>query len=89
MSRIVLTIPDTYIEELNQTAKEEARSRSEIIREYVRAGMEARKRDKEFRKRQDQAFKTMDEIRESTKGKPHVNSTEIIRAMRGPIGKQT
>lgn len=87
MSRIILTMPDRYIEELDQTSKEESRSRSEIIREYIRAGMEARKKDKEFREHQDRAFKSMDEIRESTKGHWHGDSTEIIRAMRGPIGK--
>ncbi len=87
MSRIVLTMPDAYISELDQTAKEESRSRSEIIREYIRAGIEERKNEKELKARRKQAGKIMDEIRESTKGHWHGDSTEIIRAMRGPIGK--
>ncbi len=86
-TRVLITMPDNILNDLDEEAKLDSRSRSELVREAVRAFIETRRNEREFKKRQDQAFKTMDEIRESTKGKPHVNSTEIIRAMRGPIGK--
>ncbi len=86
MSRIIVTVPDSYIENLDQEAKEEHKSRSELIREAIRHHIEEKRVWEERKKRRERAFREMDRIRATTKGSDF-DSTDFIRRWRHRLDK--
>lgn len=87
MSRIIVTIPDKLIKGLDQEAKKEQRSRSELVREFIRAGLQNRREEAAFRARQTEAFRTMDELRAKTVGSGFSGS-EFIKQWRYRLAKE-
>jgi metal-responsive CopG/Arc/MetJ family transcriptional regulator len=79
MSRVIVTIPDQLLNTLDQEAKKEARTRSEVVREAIRSYIEQKKEEAEFRARQAEAFRHMDEARKKTAGSDFSGSDFIIK----------
>lgn len=84
--KIIISIPDELLEDIDATAKEEHRSRSELIRESARrylAERSAKRRpidDPKIR----EALETIDEI--SKKMTAKWDSADVIRKMRDSGG---
>ncbi|MFQ6082022.1 MAG: CopG family ribbon-helix-helix protein [Candidatus Aminicenantia bacterium] len=83
MSKVMISISDEFLKQVDQLAKKEHRSRSELIRQALREYL-LKKRitypcpidNPKVR----EALKSMEELRHSWKGK--WDSTEVIRKMR-------
>jgi len=81
VNRFLVSMPDSYIKDLDRQAKQESRSRSDIIRELVKDHFERRKQEKEVEKRREAARRDMDRIRALTKGSGFSGS-DFIREWR-------
>ncbi len=79
MSRVILTIPDQLLSSLDNEAKKEARTRSEVIREAIRSYIEQKKEEKDFRARQAAAFRHIEEARKKTVGSGFSGSDFVIK----------
>jgi Arc/MetJ-type ribon-helix-helix transcriptional regulator len=80
MAKVMISLPDEFLYEIDDAAKSEHRTRSELIREAIR---EYLRKSKEYKTpiddpRVKQAFESLRSIR--WKGK--FDSTKIIRKMR-------
>lgn len=87
MSKVMISIPDELLSLIDETAKEEHRSRSEFLREAVRAYLEMKRTPLKLPRNKDpqilQAIKIQNEIaqKDST---PDWNSVQEIRRWRNP-----
>jgi Arc/MetJ-type ribon-helix-helix transcriptional regulator len=80
MAKVMISLPERFLSEIDKAARSEQRTRSELIREALRAYLHG---DKRFAKPIDnphvqEAFKTL----RSLTWKEKFDSTEIIRTMR-------
>jgi len=80
MGKVMISVPDEFLSEVDEVAKAEHRTRSELIREalreYVRKGKEYKRPIDNPRVRE--AFEGL----RSIKWKGKFDSTEIVRKMR-------
>jgi metal-responsive CopG/Arc/MetJ family transcriptional regulator len=81
MSRIILSLPESYVAALDNQAKEESRSRTDIIRELVRGHIEAAEERRQLTKQRSDASRMMDKIRANTAGSDY-SASEFVRAWR-------
>ena len=80
MAKIMISIPDPFLSEIDKTAKDEHRSRSELIRNALRIYLS---KGKEYKRPIDNpAVKEAFEHLRSLRWKGRWNSTELIRKMR-------
>ena len=86
MARFVVTVPEDFLEEVDERAKSEHRSRSELVREalrsYLRSG--ARKGDISDRPEVKRALRVQEETRRTLEGSGYSGS-EAVRKMRDRI----
>ncbi len=86
MARFVVTIPEDFLEEVDERAKSEHRSRSELVREalrsYLRSG--GRKGDISDRPEVKRALRVQEETRRTLEGSGYSGS-EAVRKMRDRI----
>ena len=80
MSKVMISLPDQFLSEVDQIAKSEQRTRSELIREALR---EYLRKGKEYKRPIDnpQVKEAFESLR-SIKWKGKFDSTKIIREMR-------
>jgi metal-responsive CopG/Arc/MetJ family transcriptional regulator len=81
MNRFLISLPDNYLEELDRAARDESRSRSDMVREAIVVMLEERRQDAARLARREAAFRDMDKLRKET-GHSREDSTEIIRRFR-------
>lgn len=80
MSKVMISLPDRFLSEVDQAARSEHRTRSELIREALR---EYFRKGKEYKKPIDNPrIKEAFESLRSIKWKGKFDSTKIIRKMR-------
>ncbi len=86
MARFVVTIPDDFLEEVDARAKAEHRSRSELVREALRAYLRSggRRGDISDRLEVKRAIQLQDEMRHRLEGSGYSGS-EAVRKMRDRI----
>jgi Arc/MetJ-type ribon-helix-helix transcriptional regulator len=86
MARFVVTIPDEFLEEVDARAEAEHRSRSELVREALRAYLRSggRKGDISDRPEVKRAIQLQDEMRRRLEGSGYSGS-EAVRKMRDRI----
>lgn len=84
MARIMLTLPDDMLREIDQVARREHRSRSEFLRETVRSYLRSAKRVN--RSNQD-AIGIIERLRTQAmeRAQRAHDSVELIRSFRGPL----
>jgi CopG family transcriptional regulator/antitoxin EndoAI len=91
MARIMLTLPEDMLAEVDFVARSEHRSRSELLREAVRSYLRNTSTPKAPRPRNREAEGIIERLRRQAmkraENAPDVG--EIIRAFRGPIETQT
>ncbi len=88
MAKVMITMPDKFLKEIDKTAAAEHRNRSELIREAVRAYIANRDAIKPV-SRMDKpsvraAVEWQDRMREKSRG-VKFDSVAFIRKMRGPL----
>lgn len=86
MSRIIITIPDPLLKEVDQEAKQEHRSRAELVRDALRVYLARRKVEEQEEARRRRAAKLMDELRKETIGRG-VKASEVIKQWRYRLAK--
>ncbi len=80
MSKVMISLPERFLSDIDEIADAEHRTRSELIREALREYIQ---KGKEYKKPIDNPqVKEAFEALRSTKWKGSFNSTEIIRKMR-------
>ena len=79
MSKVLLNIPDEYLRAVDEAAQEQHRTRSELIREAVRAYYCPRRTEKE-QARIEKVGKEIEKLRAQWKGP--LDSAKVIRKMR-------
>jgi CopG family transcriptional regulator / antitoxin EndoAI len=88
MAKVMITMPDDFLKELDKAANVEHRTRSELIREAVRAYMMNRvaaKRPSLLDKPSVRAaVELQDKMRRASRG-VRFDSVAFIRKMRGPL----
>lgn len=67
MSKILLTLPKEYLKAVDEKAKSQHRTRSELIRETIRLRFYHPKRSPEKQAEVDEAFKAFEKSRKATK----------------------
>lgn len=87
MAKVILTVPDEFLKEIDREAKIEHRSRSELIREALREYLSS-STGVEYGKKQKikQAVQQMDEARKRSRGNK-VKGSEIIHQWRYRLAK--
>lgn len=86
MSRIIITIPDPLLKEIDREAKQDHRSRAELVRDALRAYLARKQAEDEEEARRRRAAKLMDELRKETVGKG-IKTSEFIKKWRYRLAK--
>lgn len=81
MSRFLVSAPDDCMKILDQQAKQESRSRTDIVRELIKTHCESKRHEKEIEARRIKARRSMDRIRAKTVGSGFSGS-DFIREWR-------
>jgi len=84
MNRVIVSLPEEYLEKIDEVAATEHRSRSELIREALREYLTSHAQD-ETEKRLE-AARIMDEARKKS-GSGKVSGAEIISRWRYRLAK--
>jgi metal-responsive CopG/Arc/MetJ family transcriptional regulator len=87
MSKIIVNIPDEFLKVVDETAKREHRTRSELLREAIRLFLRERK-ERPFPLRMDPEVIRALKVQDESRGKLHnlkFDSAEVIRKFRGKI----
>lgn len=82
MSKILLTLPKEYLKAVDEAAKSQHRTRSELIRETIRLRFYHPKRTAERQAEIDEAFKLFEKTRKATKP---MSIKEIMRQARSGL----
>jgi metal-responsive CopG/Arc/MetJ family transcriptional regulator len=87
MARVMLTLPDEMLHEIDQAAQLEHRSRSELLREAVRLYLKTTPSTSEPKRRNKQAVGIIEQLRRQAqvRAQSASESVEIIRSFRGPL----
>ena len=80
MSKVLINIPDEYLEAIDETAQEQHRTRSELIREALRKVYYRPRRTPEEQARIEEVGRKIDRLR--GQWKEPFDSSKIIREMR-------
>ena len=81
MTRFLVSMPDSFIEQLDEQAELESRSRSDIIRELVSDHFAKQRDQKEKARKRATAVREMDKLRRDTHDS-EFDSTEYIKNWR-------
>ena len=81
MAKVMISLPERFLSEVDKAARAEHRTRSDLIRQALREYLSGEKRSRKpiENPRVQEAFETLRSL--TWKGK--FNSTKVIRAMRG------
>lgn len=86
MSRIIITVPDPLLKEIDREAKQDHRSRAELVRDALRIYLDRKRAEEEEEAKRRRAAKLMDELRKETIGKG-VKASEVIKKWRYRLAK--
>ena len=86
MARFVVTVPEDFLEEVDERAKSEHRSRSELVREALRSYLRSGGRTEDISDRPEfkKAVRFQDEMRRRHEGSGYSGSA-VVREMRDRI----
>ena len=84
MNRFLVSLPDEYLAELDRTAKENSRSRNDLVREAIVVMLDEKRHLKERLERREAAWRDIDHIRATIgRRKPgDLDSTDLLRRFR-------
>ena len=88
MAKVMITMPDEFLKKLDRVAVAEHRTRSELIREAVRAYVVERKSSKRPSRLSKPSIRAAVELQDQTARELRgvkFNSVAFIRKMRGPL----
>lgn len=86
MSRIIITIPDPLLKEIDREAKQDHRSRAELVRDALRVYLDRKRAEEEEQAKRRRAAELMDELRKETIGKG-IKASEVIKKWRYRLAK--
>lgn len=86
MSRIIITIPDPLLKEVDREAKQDHRSRAELVRDALRAFVVERQAERERKARAAEAVRIMAEVRRLSAGKG-ISGADLIKKWRYRLAK--
>lgn len=81
MSRIIITVPDPLLKEIDREAKQDHRSRAELVRDALRVYLAQRREEQERKARAIEAVRLIDEARRLSAGKG-ISGADIIKKWR-------
>lgn len=91
MARVIVTVPDDFLAQVDETARNEHRSRSELIREalrqYVTTPRQTASRQERSASAVQEAVGIIEHLRTQAAARAHqsTDSVEVIRAFRGEL----
>lgn len=88
MTRVMITVPDELLSDIDNAAQHEHRSRSEFFREAVRQYLKQVKRQRT--PVPVEAVGLIERLRDQAVRRAHqaTDSTEVIRSFRGPLDEE-
>jgi metal-responsive CopG/Arc/MetJ family transcriptional regulator len=86
MPRIIITIPDPLLKEIDREAKQDHRSRAELVRDALRGYVAQRREEQERKARAIEAVQLIDEARRKSAGKG-ISGADIIKKWRYRLAK--
>ncbi len=88
MRKVMITIPEEFLDEMDRLAKEEHRSRSELIREAMRQYLASTREKLESRQRAIHHALQVQEVARSKTRNTSFDSTKFIREWREDLSRQ-
>lgn len=90
MARVIVTVPDDFLAQVDETARNEHRSRSELIREALRQYVTPRQTDPKHERSAlavQEAVGIIEQLRTQAaeRARQSTDSVEVIRAFRGEL----